>query len=145
MDTQQHIKTLQRVYAAVLADAALQFKEEGILDSVVQRKKQEALANGQYKAQQFGIQTPAEAFTKTVALFGCANWQIIPNDNGFTAEATACMLCALAKKMNAGNPCQLYCLHPLEGMVKGIAPGAEFTPQETLWDGQKCRVEVVTK
>ncbi len=30
----------------------------------------------------------------------------------------------------------------MEGMVKGVDPKAEFTVQETLWDGETCRVDV---
>ena len=30
----------------------------------------------------------------------------------------------------------------LEGMVKGLNPHATFAVEETLWDGEKCRVLV---
>jgi len=30
----------------------------------------------------------------------------------------------------------------MEGMVKGLNPHATFAVEETLWDGEKCRVLV---
>jgi hypothetical protein len=36
----------------------------------------------------------------------------------------------------------LHCLDPMEGMVKGLEPGAGFYVRETLWDGRKCRIDV---
>jgi hypothetical protein len=126
----------------MLADAVCQLGKEGVLESVTQRKRQEQLATGQIKAKQFGAETPEEVFTKLVDLFGCANWQPIPKENGFVAEAGGCLLCAMAKKMNAPQPCNLYCLDPMEGMIKGLNAKAEFTVKETLWDGKKCSVDV---
>jgi hypothetical protein len=48
----------------------------------------------------------------------------------------------MAKKMQGASPCKVYCLNPMEGMVKGVAPDAEFEVLETLWDDKKCRVRV---
>jgi hypothetical protein len=142
MDTKNHIKFLQQAYAGMLADAVYQLGREGVLENVVQKKKQEQLATGQIKAKQFGVETPEEVFTKLADLFGCANWQITVETKGFVAETKGCLLCALAKKMNASQPCVLYCLDPMEGMVRGLQPNAQFLVKETLWYGPKCRVEV---
>jgi hypothetical protein len=142
MDKDKQIQLLQLTYAHVLADATRQFGQEGVLESVTARKRQEQLATGATKAAQFGIATPEAVFTTLSAFFRCANWQISPNGDGFTAETGSCVLCGLAKKMGAPSPCRLYCLDPMEGMVKGLKPAAEFMVEETLWDGTKCRVEV---
>ena len=142
MEAQKHIRLLQQAYAGVLADTVCQFGKEGVFENVVQRKKQEQLATGQIKAKQFGVETPEEIFTKLADVFGCANWQITSETDGFVAEASGCLLCALAKKMNAPQPCELYCLDPMEGMIKGLNANAEFTVKETLWDGKKCCVDV---
>lgn len=142
MDNEKHIQLLQMTYAHVLADSVLQLGQEGVLENVTRRKRQEQLAAGEKKAAQFGMSRPEEVFTTLSAFFRCAQWQIIAQNGGFTAEANSCVLCALAKKMGAPSPCRIYCLDPMEGMVKGVEPEAEFVIQETLWDGQKCRVEV---
>jgi len=142
MDNDKHVQLLQKVYASVLADAVLQFSKEGVLEEVARRKRQEQLETGPIKAAQFGISTPAEVFTTLSKIFHCANWKITVQETGFTAEATGCMLCALAKKMAASSPCHLYCLDPMEGMVKGLEPTAEFEVKETLWTEPQCTVEV---
>jgi len=55
------------------------------------------------------------------------------------------MLCSMAKKMGAQCPCNIHCLDPMEGMVKGIDQGFSYEVQETLWSGQKCRLAVHKK
>jgi hypothetical protein len=142
MDQAQQIKILQMAYAGVLADAVAQYDKESVLESVTERKRQYQMATGKMSAQQFGVSKPEEAFTKLVELFGCANWRISPEDGGFTAESTQCMLCGMAKKMQGASPCKIYCLNPMEAMVKGLEPEAEYEVLETLWDGEKCRVRV---
>jgi hypothetical protein len=145
MEKDKHIQILQRVYAGVLADAVLQFGKEGVLDKVVERKRSEQLKLGDQKAAQFQMTTPESVFTTLSALFGCADWKITPRETGFLAEAAQCMLCAFSKKMGASSPCHLYCLDPMEGMIKGISSQAEFNVQSTLWDAQKCSIDVTLK
>ncbi len=93
-------------------------------------------------ADRFGITKPEEVFIRLSEIFNCASWEIISEPGGFSAEAKACKLCGFAKKIGAQKPCNLYCLDPMEGMVKGLDNNLNFIVQETLWDGQKCKVEV---
>src|SRR5210317_531361 len=140
MQNEKKIQLLQLTYAAVLADAADQFAKENILQNVIQRKKAEQMATGKMKAEQFGITSPEAVFTRLAEIFNCAAWEIQNAEKKFLAETTTCKLCAIAKKINAPAPCYLYCLDPMEGMVKGLNPHATFTVEETLWNGEKCRV-----
>jgi hypothetical protein len=142
MDKDKQIQLLQLTYAHVLADATRQFGQEGILERVAARKREEQLAAGATKAAQFGITSAEQVFTRLAALFGCTAWRVTASEDGFTAEAGSCTLCGLARKLDAPSPCRLYCLDPMEGMVKGVEPEAEFVVEETLWDGAKCRVHV---
>jgi len=142
MQNEKKIQLLQLTYAAVLADAADQFAKENILQNVIQRKKAEQMATGKMKAEQFGITSPEAVFTRLAEIFNCAAWEIQNAEKKFLAETTTCKLCAIAKKINAPAPCYLYCLDPMEGMVKGLNPHATFTVEETLWNGEKCRVLV---
>ncbi len=142
MQNEKDIQLLQLTYAAVLADAAAQFGKENVLQNVTKRKKEEQMATGKMKAEQFGITSPAAVFTRLAEVFNCAAWEIRNAEKKFVAETTACKLCAIAKKINAPAPCYLYCLDPMEGMVKGLNPHATFAVEETLWDGEKCRVKV---
>ena len=142
MQNKKDIQLLQFTYAAVLADAVAQLAKEDVLEKVIKRKKAEQKATGKMKAEQFGITSPESVFTRLAEIFDCAAWEIRNVKNEFVAETKACKLCAIAKKIDSASPCYLYCLDPMEGMVKGINPDSTFTVEETLWDGRKCRVRV---
>lgn len=143
MDDARHIQILQYAYAAQLADAAGRYAAAGILDEVTAERRAERLASGAAQAAQLGITGPGEAFTVSARLFGCADWTVAEDGDGaLVATAGRCLLCALAKKAGGPSPCRLFCLDPLEGLVQGVRPGASFDPQETLYDGERCRVRV---
>ncbi len=142
MDTEKKLQVVQAVYAAALADSVFRMGKEGILDKVTSQKRQEQMATGKLRAQQFGIVKPEEVFLKLSELFDCARWEVKPEVNGFVAESKVCKLCAMTRKMGGQKPCQIYCLDPREGMIKGLNPNAHFEVKETLWEGQKCQVEV---
>jgi hypothetical protein len=142
METAKHIQVLQMAYAGALADTVLQMGREGVLDRVTSHKREEQLSSGKIRAAQFGITKPEEAFLKLYEIFGCSNWQIIPGSGGFAAQTSTCMLCAIAKKMGSPSPCNLYCLNPMEGIVKGLKSDAVYRVDETLWDGAKCTIRV---
>ena len=142
MQNEMDIQLLQLTYAAVLVDTVSQMAQENILEKVTQRKKTEQAATGKMKAAHFGIASPEAVFTRLAEIFDCAAWEIRNVKNELVAETKACKLCAIAKKIDSASPCYLYCLDPMEGMVKGINPDSTFTVEETLWDGRKCRVRV---
>lgn len=142
MDIEEKVRILQLTYAAALADATLRMGRDGILARVTAEKRREQMANGRVRAAQFGISRPEEVFQKLSEIFNCARWQTTAETGGFSAETKSCKLCAIAKKIGAPGPCDMYCLDPMEGMIKGLAPEMKFTVAETLWSGSKCRVEV---
>ena len=142
MENEEKIQILQLTYAGVLADAVLQMGREGVLKKITQQKKKEQLLTGKMNAERFGITKPEEVFIRLSEIFNCASWEIISEPGGFSAEAKACTLCGFAKKIGAQMPCNLYCLDPMEGMIKGLNDNLNFIVRETLWDGQKCKIEV---
>ena len=143
MDSDKQVQMLQVVYAAALADMVLQLQKEGVLEKVTARKRQEQLLTGKMRAAQFGITQPEEVFTKLAELFACTRWIINKNaDGSFVAQGSVCKLCSFAKKMGAPAPCNLYCLDPMEGMIKALKPDAKFSAEETLWNGARCSVRV---
>lgn len=144
MDTERKIMILQGIYAGMLADAVLHMGKEGILEKVAKEKRIEQMKSGNVRAAQMGISEPKEVFSILTEIFGCANWNTTDNENGFDAEATFCKLCGIAKKMGADSPCNIYCLDPMEGMIKGIDNKANYKVHETLWEGKKCHVEIET-
>ncbi|MDW7657253.1 MAG: L-2-amino-thiazoline-4-carboxylic acid hydrolase [Bacillota bacterium] len=142
MEMEKKIKVLQGMYAGVLADSVLRMGQAGILEQVTEDKKVEQMLSGKMRVTQMDITKPQAVFEVLSEIFGCTNWKIIEMDTGFKAEATGCMLCSLAKRMGAQSPCQIYCLDPMEAMVKGIDSHASFTTHETLWKGKACNIEV---
>ncbi|MDD4437168.1 MAG: L-2-amino-thiazoline-4-carboxylic acid hydrolase [Tissierellia bacterium] len=143
MELEQKVKLLQAIYAGALADSVFRMGNEGILEKVTSEKREEQMQNGKYRAAQFVIEKPDEVFFKLSELFGCANWAVESDNKDYKAEATKCMLCAMAKKMGAQSPCNIFCLDPMEGMIRGIAPNYRFNATETLWSGQKCEVNLI--
>jgi hypothetical protein len=142
MDNDEKIRVLQAAYAGALADAVLRMNRYGILPKVTEEKRTEQMGTGKTKAAKFGINRPEEVFSRLTEIFDCARWEITAETGGFSAETKSCKLCAIAKSIGAPGPCDVYCLDPMEGMVKGLAPGVQFAVIETLWDGSKCRVEI---
>lgn len=145
MELEEKVKLLQAIYAGALADSVFRMGNEGILEKVTSEKREEQMQTGKYRAVQFGIKNPEEVFFKLSELFGCANWAVESDNADFKAEATKCMLCAIAKKMGAQSPCNIFCLDPMEGMIRGIDPTYSFDVNETLWSGQKCKVNLSKK
>ncbi len=143
MDSNKQVQFLQMAYAGVLADAVLQLNKEGVLSRVTERKRREQFATGTMKAKQFGITKPEEVFLKLSEIFACARWEIVNSPvNGFIAQANSCKLCAIAKNIGAPSPCHLYCLDPMEGLVKAVKTDAVYTVEETLWEGHRCLVNI---
>lgn len=145
MENEKKIRLLQMFYAGAMADSVFRLSKEGILDKVTTDKRHEQMAGGKVRAAQLGIQSPKEVFEILPEIFGCANWTAEETDEGITARATNCMLCALSRKMGADSPCNIYCLDAMEGMVKGLDDDAEYHVHSTLWNENECKVSVKTR
>jgi hypothetical protein len=142
MDLEKRVRILETAYAGIQADAVRCFANLGVLDKVTELKKKEQLAMGKAQAQRFGIEKAEDVFIQLSKVFNCAAWEIKKEEGGFTAESKACRLCAMAKQMGKASPCHIYCLNPMEGMVKGINNSSVFEVKETLWNGEKCSIKV---
>ena len=140
---EQKLKTLQLYYAAALADVVVRFGNEGVLDKITEQKRSEQMKNGAGLAARFGVTEPKMAIEKTRDTYGCADWVCTDTDSGFRAVATKCTLCAISKQMGGFNPCCIYCLSPMEAMMKGVSPEAVVSITGTLWDSDKCEITVI--
>jgi hypothetical protein len=142
MENEAKLKILQTTYAAVLAETAGHLGAAGLLEKVTEAKRRQAPATGARMVAQLGISDPAEVFTRTAEVFGCAAWTVTRENGATVAENRSCLLCALARRLGSPCPCRIYCLHPLEGMARALDPAARLTAHETLWEGSRCRVEL---
>lgn len=145
MENEKNITLLQMFYAGAVADSVLRLSKEGVPDKVTTEKRHEQMAGGKLRASQLGIQSPKEVSEILTEIFSCANWIADETDQGFTARATNCILCALSKKLGADSPCNIYCLDAMEDMVKGLDEEAEYHFHSTLWNENECKVSVKTK
>ena len=137
------IKTLQMGYAAALADSVVRYGNEGVLEKITGQKKTEQMQNGAGLAARFGVAEPKQAIEKTRDTYGCANFVCTETSGGFQAAATSCILCSISKQMGGRfSPCQIYCLSPMEAMIKGVSPDSGFRVISTLWESGKCIVKV---
>ncbi len=142
MELEKKVKFLEIAYAGVLADAVRYFDKEGVLETVTDQKRKEQLMMGKTRADSLGIKEAQDVFKKSCEIYNCAKWEIEEEEDGFTAINQSCKLCAMAKQMTNANPCHIYCLNPMEGMVKGVNPDSTYEVLETLWDGKECRVKI---
>ena len=133
---------LQMIYATSLVDSLRMYDKHQITKSVTSQKHQEQLFMGAQKAKQMQLGNETDVFTTLTSLFGCAEWQTEEKDNTLIATNSKCFLCAMSKKMNTSSPCNLYCLDPILGLIKGINPENIMTVESTLYDGNNCTVKI---
>ncbi|MCB2173484.1 hypothetical protein KQH65_12160 [archaeon] len=133
----QDFKTLQLFYAAALADATYHYGRHRVLDTVTNEKKaaQDLAAPSHLRA--LGVTDLPGIYRRFSELFGCAAWNVEESGETVTAEAGSCMLCALAKKQGAPQPCRPFCINPFAAFAKEL--DYELDVEETLWDGRRCR------
>lgn len=142
MDLEKRVRALEIAYAGVQADAVRCFDSEGVLDKVTEKKRKEQLLMGKHQAEVFNIQKAQDVFNRLSEIFNCATWTITEEEDGFTAVSEACKLCAMAKKVCKSSPCYMYCLNPMEGIIKGLNADNSFEVIETQWDGQRCIIKI---
>jgi len=142
VNLEEKIRFLEFAYAGALVDSLLRFSREGILEEVTDKRRKEQILFGAQKAKNFGAKSPKEVFTKISELFNYTLWEIKEDEKGFLAEANSCKLAAMAKKVGAEPPCNIYCLDPIEGMLIALNHEHQIEVEETLWEGKSCRVKV---
>jgi hypothetical protein len=130
-------KTLQLFYAAALADAAYHYGKKGIFDEVTAEKKELQERAASTQLMQLGVKTVPALYTVFSDLFGCAGWSVEETSDGWEAVTPSCLLCALAKKQGAPQPCGPFCINPFTAFAEALGHRLEVT--ETLWDGNRCR------
>ncbi len=143
MGKDDRLQLLQTSFIAVVTDSLSQYGNEGIIESVTERKKETQFKNGKKNADFYGLSCTEDIFTKFCEIFDNTTWNIEKTPNGFTAETSACKLYSMARQFDTPSPCRIYCMNALEGMAKGLEPESEFNLVETLWDGKRCRVEII--
>jgi len=144
MEIEKRLIMLQNTYAASVAETVNTYEKLGALEAIVERRKARQAQTAHYLNQQLGIQSVEDVFYKLSEIYGCANWSVVKTDDGFTATATSCKLCALSKKMGGANPCNGWCLDPMIAMLSD-ASGIDvknIIVESTLMNDDCCKVSV---
>lgn len=96
---------LQNTYAASVAEAVNTYEKLGVLDTIVEKRKERQEQTSLYLNQQLGIQSVEDVFRTLYEIYGCADWSVKKTEDGYVAAATSCKLCALSKD-GRGKPMQ---------------------------------------
>ncbi len=129
---------LRQVLFMNMIESLKNYEKYGILNEVEEEKRAKDLAEGPAKVKHYGI-TDAEQFLKFSSdTFNCAHWTIGKNNTGFKAVTKSCYVCGMAKQQNAPSPCEMTCISPVRGVIKGINKDHQLDVEETLWEGNKC-------
>lgn len=147
MDIEKRLGILQNTYAASVAETVNTFEKLNVLEAIVQKKKDRQAQTASYLNQQLGIENIEDVFYKLSEIYGCANWTVKKTEDGYTAIATSCKLCALSKKMGGANPCYGWCLDPMIAMLSatGKTKPEKIIVIKTLMTNDSCEVLISTK
>jgi len=139
---EKKVNFLENIYIGVLADSVYHYTKENVLHRIIEEKKTEQLKSGSQLVQFLGIKKAEDVFTVSEEVFNCAKWEIVKTESGFIAITKFCKLCSLCKKNGTDKPCDIYCLNPFEGMIKGINKAYGFDILKTLWDNTECKIQI---
>ncbi|MEA5058483.1 MAG: hypothetical protein VB049_00370 [Candidatus Pelethousia sp.] len=142
METQKRLDLLQYIYAASIAETVNTYGRMNVLASIVEKKRERQAQTAPGLNQQLDVKNVEDVFSKLSEVFGCANWTVEKTQDGYTAIATACKLCALSKRMGGANPCHGWCLDPMFAMVSAVSGirDEDMTIESTLMEGDCCKV-----
>ncbi len=133
---------LQQVLFTTIIDSLINYEKHGILADVERERRERDIAEGEAKVQQYGISSAEQFLQFSTETFNCVNWEIEQNEDGFTAVTKKCIVCAMAKQAGAPSPCELTCISPNLGVIKGVDKNSELIVEETLWTGERCLFKV---
>lgn len=147
MEIEKRLAMLQNTYAASVAETVNTYDKLKVLETIVERKKERQAQTAHYLNQQLGIESVEDVFCKLSEIFGCANWAVEKTEDGYTATATSCKLCALSKKMGGANPCHGWCLDPMIAMLSDVSSidARRIMVESTLMDDDRCKVLISTR
>lgn len=132
----KRLKTLQLMYAGVLADAVANYSEFSILEEVTTKKQKEQLASAPMQLAQLGIKDPETLFDTFSSIFGCADWEVTKSEEGVRADCSSCLLAAISRKRGTQAPCRMFCINPFSAYSEAL--GYTMEVEKTLWDDDGC-------
>ena len=144
MDIEKRLAVLQNTYAASIAETVSTYDKLGVLENIVDKRRDRQSKTASYINQQLVIESIEDIFSRLSEVYGCANWEVEKKEDGYVASTTSCKLCALSKRMGGANPCYGWCLDPMIAMLSDVS-GIDRTNiniESTLMKGDCCRVHI---
>jgi hypothetical protein len=144
MDIEKRLAMLQNTYAASIAETVNTYDKLGVLESIVNGRRERQPKTASYINQQLAIRSIEDVFSRLSEVYGCANWAVQKKEDGYVATATSCKLCALSKRMGGANPCYGWCLDPMIAMLSDVSgiDRANMNVESTLMEGDCCKVHI---
>lgn len=145
MEQKTKIKTLQLLYAGLLADMVSIYDKHRILESVISQKSIENQLAAPARVSQFKLTAPKDVFETHNKLIGYADWQIKVIDKNTFVSSTSCKLCDIAKSMNTVEPCHLCCIDPLSTICEALNVPHKIEVVKTLWEKDECVFKIYSR
>ena len=142
MNDAQKLSVLRNLFTRLQAETISRYAKAGVLNEIEEERRILSISSGKISAQLLSINEPEEAFSSPASIIDCATWRITNNEKSLTAVCTGCKLAAMCKNLYTYSPCNMYCLNPIEGIIKALKTDVEFKVKSTLMSGDNCFVEV---
>jgi len=138
MEQKTKIKTLQLLYAGLLADTVSIYEKHKILESVISQKSIENQLAAPARVSQFKLNAPKDVFEVHNKLIGYADWQIKVIDGNTFVSSTSCKLSDIAKSINTIEPCRLCCIDPLNSICEALRVPHKIEVVKKMWEEDAC-------
>lgn len=138
-------RLLQLFYAGVLADSVKNYENAGILENITTLKFLQQQKAAEAQLNQLEIDSVENLFRQFSEIFGCIDWKVVETGEDYEATGNKCLLCNIARSMGTVQPCSIFCINPFRALTAAIKPGYILRVDETLWNGNKCKFQVIRK
>ncbi len=135
---QNNIKTLQLLFAGLLADSVAIFEKYGILEKIKLQKSVEYKLAAPARINQFGLKNPEDAFNLFNNLLGFTEWKINKASQGWIFSTKACKLKCISSTINSAKPCDLCCIDPLRALCESLEDPYKMEVYQTMWEDIEC-------
>lgn len=142
MSAEKNLFLIRNLYTNLQAEVLGRYEKAGILKEIEMEKRVQSHTYGKMFCDMLGVSEIKEAFLRPSEIVQCAVWELKEEVNSLEAVCKGCKIASICKKEGNVSPCNMFCLNPIEGMIKGLKPDARFNVESTLMESDKCKVIV---
>lgn len=138
MTQKEKISVLQLVFAGQIIKEFELIRKKYALTTLLKNEERNALRAAPGRLKQLGLHSVPGVFNFISTVPGFAQWRKRISGNKRTYVTEACKLRDIARYTGCPQPCKLYCIVPIEALLKGLDRRYSIEVQSTLWDGEHC-------